>query len=866
MHDCFGPRAADVTMSAGRANVVLPDALSFPRAAMRELVLGRYCVRKLRFELDAEGKGEVLYQLVGQGRIFHFFLVSDLIPEGAKTDRNFAQGWDAMGVLCEGEWTARREAHLRREVPRQRAGYADYDTLMYARGNRSGRIFEHVVESLANGRQPDMRLLAPIGYILRTTAFIGNGQLGTRPLSGYEPEHPFRRPYHAQFFSAFMLREFVFDLVEHLALLRNPDAARLAPEYRRYLGLGNSAATGLAAYAVNNARQLQQWTRVHEEALVRAVQASPVLAESAGARFRVLLGRAVQYFDEAGKPGDGVFATPEQTGAGLRAIGDQISEGGRFFDAREKTISLVDLIAWARTHVGGEALEVLHSLVLELHPRVAEDFVDDFIVGEESVLRAEATAGEMLAMLKERFDWVLDAEGADDHTYFWYRCTSAPRDVRRGLRGRLPHVEFESNFELPRKINELFAHLQALPTPTRLGTALAGRPDLRHVAQRVQALGRDECGVLREQWLSAQYQPFGSIRFVLSFFGMEKFEAAMPKSVRGTFLQGAPIAEDVALGREGTWPYPLMPALHAPLQLEQLAPLPPNAGRATRVSASVDVEAPEDLRIAPGELKRMITSALQGHGMPLGVAEESAAYAVFEHARGRPAVQAVLRQAADRLVAAVVPSVKRIHRGARSEIHFDAQRHSALATAALAADLAIEAILGLGQSRVSVRVSNATEPWLVQSLVQRCARRGLASMLLWRGRNDSGLAAGGPQEQGCWYAQATGPVALSSAEQSADSPPAAFASSDEGYLLVCARAVGGSPEDQMALLADSQCSGASVTPARELDALRFCWEREGIPISRHDFAALERAGASILVPQASEHMVLREGADPLKTF
>jgi hypothetical protein len=139
-------------------------------------------------------------------------------------------------------------------------------------------------------------------------------------------------------------------------------------------------------------------------------------------------------------------------------------------------------------------------------------------------------------------------------------------------------------------------------------------------------------------------------------------------------------------------------------------------------------------------------------------------------------------------------------------------------------------------------------------------------MLLWRGRNDSGLAAGGPQEQGCWYAQATGPVALSSAEQSADSPPAAFASSDEGYLLVCARAVGGSPEDQMALLADSQCSGASVTPARELDALRFCWEREGIPISRHDFVALERAGASILVPQASEHMVLREGADPLKTF
>ena len=43
-----------------------------------------------------------------------------------------------MGVLCQGEWTAAREAYLRREVPKQRAGYADYDTLIYARGNRSG--------------------------------------------------------------------------------------------------------------------------------------------------------------------------------------------------------------------------------------------------------------------------------------------------------------------------------------------------------------------------------------------------------------------------------------------------------------------------------------------------------------------------------------------------------------------------------------------------------------------------------------------------------------------------------------------------------------------------------------------------------
>src|SRR4030095_370573 len=104
------------------------------------MVRDRYRVTKLRFDLDAQGRGEILYRLDGAGWTFHFFLISQKLAEEQKTDRNYAQSWDAMGVLCQGPWNAEREAHLRREVPRQRAGYADYDTLVYARGNRSARV------------------------------------------------------------------------------------------------------------------------------------------------------------------------------------------------------------------------------------------------------------------------------------------------------------------------------------------------------------------------------------------------------------------------------------------------------------------------------------------------------------------------------------------------------------------------------------------------------------------------------------------------------------------------------------------------------------------------------------------------------
>src|ERR1700712_164234 len=93
----FTPRPAGVMMGTERARAVVPDALSFPRAAMRELVRARFQVEKLRFELDAEGRGEILYRMTGAGRVFHFFLVSDLLPEDKKTDRNYAASWDAMG-------------------------------------------------------------------------------------------------------------------------------------------------------------------------------------------------------------------------------------------------------------------------------------------------------------------------------------------------------------------------------------------------------------------------------------------------------------------------------------------------------------------------------------------------------------------------------------------------------------------------------------------------------------------------------------------------------------------------------------------------------------------------------------------------
>src|SRR5690606_37015998 len=144
------------------------------------------------------------------------------------------------------------------------------DVLCFCRGNRSERIFDHVVDSLAEGRQPTVSLLTSVGYVLRSTAFAGNGLFGMTPFCALGEGHALGEPYHAQMLCAYLMREFAFELIEHIAAARNPAAAKLDRRLKRYLGLGNSAGLGLVPFIANHPQIIHRWRLTHEEALAEA--------------------------------------------------------------------------------------------------------------------------------------------------------------------------------------------------------------------------------------------------------------------------------------------------------------------------------------------------------------------------------------------------------------------------------------------------------------------------------------------------------------------------------------------------------------------------------------------------------------------
>ena len=172
------------------------------------------------------------------------------------------------------------------------------------------------------------------------------------------------------------------------------------------------------------------------------------------------------------------------------------------------------------------------------------------------------SVGSLRALLRRDYGWAfaleLDRPGA--RHFFWY-YSEENEEPRIGVRGTDPGEAFEPLVDIPFAVRDLDRALSALPDRATVAELLLAEPDRRAIVERVQSLQGHGYGEVRGNVIAADFQPCHIIRFALSLLGVEKFEPVSSKWVRGTFLQGAPLAADVAAGQEGDWLYPLRPTL-----------------------------------------------------------------------------------------------------------------------------------------------------------------------------------------------------------------------------------------------------------------------------------------------------------------
>ena len=200
-------RPAEIVMEPTNLGAVRMTRFSFSRSMIRRAFTNNWEINCQVVDFDEFGCGHIIYRILAEGKIFHFVAFTSTIDEALHTDRVIADVWDVTAALVEGEMDDDFLRLLKNEVPKQELSRLDPRVLVLTRGNRSVRFYDYLVERLASGKQPESKKLGDAGYIMRSTAFYGNGKFGMRSFLGFEDQHPLSSPYRAQFLAAWLFRE-----------------------------------------------------------------------------------------------------------------------------------------------------------------------------------------------------------------------------------------------------------------------------------------------------------------------------------------------------------------------------------------------------------------------------------------------------------------------------------------------------------------------------------------------------------------------------------------------------------------------------------------------------------------------------------
>lgn len=555
-------RAPEEVLSSADMNGAWATRQSFARSMLRRAASRGWSIARTRTELDPDARGTAVYTVDAEGRQLTFIAFCRTLEESERTDRVVADAWDVTAALIEGDLTPEREAELRFNVPVQERGRVDPDTIILTRANRSARFFDYVSDCLASGSQPDVDAIGPSPYLIRSTAFYGNGKFGLKEFTDIPADHPLAVPYRSQMLTAWLLRELSMDMVEHVARAKaaaaGTKAVPLDEAWGRYLGLGNATGLGMVPFVINHPDYLDAWCRLREIPLAAGLGRVYAPDHPDIARVAELLAKADRHLEEK----HALHTTPFLATDTIRPQLQQLLEDLRSHQASATEPEPV----LARLHekaasLSAETRGIFASIVIELRT--------DFDEAAESLLRVDGAppfepatpCWELKELLETNYAWARGYDFTDPERtrYYWF-SSAANEEPRRALRSNRPPDTAEHCTDIARRINNLAADLEQFPPHRSIADFLLAHPEHRFAAARVQQTRHYLYGELQDNLIDGEFLPLSTQRFQLATYGMNNFSPQSTDWLRVTLFSGAPRALDINHGTDDDdWLFPTAP-------------------------------------------------------------------------------------------------------------------------------------------------------------------------------------------------------------------------------------------------------------------------------------------------------------------
>ena len=160
-------------MNLGRLGSFHQTRLSFTRQLVKELTKNNAQFEISQWDLDKNGFGSAVIKTIFNDDIYSLVVFCNPLNDEERSDRVIAEKWDMTFSLFEGAPSKSELTQMSQNLIIQEAGRHLPKQLTLSRANKSVRIFNKVLDSLSNGKQPSKTLINEIGYLVRTHAVYG---------------------------------------------------------------------------------------------------------------------------------------------------------------------------------------------------------------------------------------------------------------------------------------------------------------------------------------------------------------------------------------------------------------------------------------------------------------------------------------------------------------------------------------------------------------------------------------------------------------------------------------------------------------------------------------------------------------------
>ena len=535
-------RDPNVIMKLSRLGSFHQSKLSFLRSFLNEFKNWEY--KRDLFDLNEGGFGTAVYSFKKGSRVYSLVCFANDLDKDERSDRVIATKWDAAFTLHDGVPTKKDIERLLHEVPKQEVGRLSYKELTLSRANKSVRIFDHVVESLSNGIQPDQNLLTEVGYLYRTTAVYGSGKFGLADRFRIKNREEIYGPFRLEMMLVYLVRQFTFDQVNHVAKSKNPKkAVNLDLEICKNLGIGNSTGLGMAPFIVNHPTLLNNWIYAREVCLKKIREIKNVELNDSNI-FKKCLKKSIKNITSWNTDNE---YQKKKIKILLTELNQFISFLDDNFDFTQE-FSFNKIYLYLEKNYGEECIEYVVSMMMEPYDNIVNPLIKKMSSEEEKYFNipTDRTVADLKVILEEKYSEVLkiDFLKKENQLNFWF-ISKNKEEPRLASRFEEEGANLEQPLAIARDIKKLYEVLITSKSSLKISNFLAKNSELRHVVRRAFIVEKFPYSEIQDNTIGKDIVPIDMLRLKLSFFGALKFDPRSDKWLRICMFQGAPLPEQL---------------------------------------------------------------------------------------------------------------------------------------------------------------------------------------------------------------------------------------------------------------------------------------------------------------------------------